>query len=566
MVGTARGLRRRLPAVLPDLVLAGALVLITAAARRAMVPFVSVSPDSVDPLLRAFQIGGGGGWLPPSHGPQFGPALYWLQLPLVIGADGLRAAFERMLAGQALIALAVYLAVRAAWRGGSDGAWPARLGAFAAALAVATAHGPRLALAHTYEAYQAPELVALATLATVLALVNGRRGPLAAAALLTPLAVMVHPLAVCLVPGLLLAGWHGLRRDGARAVAPAAALAGLAALPGLIQLGRVVVGSGRGFGELTAVARSASGPAGDGGALTAEIVGTFLRPELPPLGPLLVAAPGLALALSTVLARRSGERADRARLWVSAWLVATQLSLLVAALAIGYLRPYHDRIVLAPAAVALGLLVGWIAGAAQRGLASLWPPPPAARAALAALATLALVAVAIVASNLSADRWTERTPRDDDLAVHVRLADTVQREAAGGPRWVEVVSLGGPRSAWGYGPALVLEQRLAGEPAERFSTEGPLFLVVHGPEEEAQRAAAVAAGLGISPHPRGAGDAAPALLLPQLDTPHQGRAFTAALCAELPGARARHDAHEYLSGEADDPDAWFDACLRSGEE
>jgi len=60
--------------------------------------------------------------------------------------------------------------------------------------------------------------------------------------------------------------------------------------------------------------------------------------------------------------------------------------------------------------------------------------------------------------------------------------------------------------------------------------------------------------------------AAPALLLPQLDTPHQGRAFTAALCAELPGARARHDAHEYLSGEADDPDAWFDACLRSGEE
>jgi hypothetical protein len=566
MVGVAHGLRSRTLNLLPDVLLAGALLLITSVARVRMVPFVSVSPDSVDPLLRAFQIGHGGSWLPPGHGPQFGPALYWLQLPLVTGVDGLRGAFERMLAGQALTALAVYLAVRLAWGGAGGrgiGAWPPRLGAIAAALAVSTAHGPRLALAHTYETYQAPELVALATLATVVALVGARRVGWLAAAVLTPLALMVHPFTVCIVPGLLLVGLHVYRREGARSVAVAGALAAVVSLPGLVQLGRTVLRADRGLAELAAVARSASAPAADGSGALTGVVGTFLHPELPPLGPLLLVAPALALGAAGLAFWRTRQRVVRARLWLTAWIGLTQLSLLGVAMAIGYLRPYHGRILLAPGAVALGMLVTWAAGAVFRRIAVLWPlePPAAVRTVVDLAAVAVLVTVAVVAADRAADRWSDRLPADDDLAVHGRLAATVSRDSGDATRWVEVVSLGGPRSAWGYGPALVLDQRLAGEPADRYSTDGSLFLLVHGPDGLAQRAAAVAAEHGLSPHPRGAGDGAPALLLPRLGSPAAAREFTAALCRAVPGARARGDAHEYLTATDDDPERWFDGCL-----
>ncbi|MDP7113941.1 MAG: hypothetical protein QGH45_18365, partial [Myxococcota bacterium] len=71
MASAARGLRSRTLSLLPDVLLAGSLLLITSLVRGRMLPFVTVSPDSVDPLLRAFQIEPGGSWLPPGHGPQF---------------------------------------------------------------------------------------------------------------------------------------------------------------------------------------------------------------------------------------------------------------------------------------------------------------------------------------------------------------------------------------------------------------------------------------------------------------------------------------------------------------
>ncbi len=566
MASAARGLRSRTLSLLPDVLLAGSLLLITSLVRGRMLPFVTVSPDSVDPLLRAFQIEPGGSWLPPGHGPQFGPALYWLQLPLVMVVDGLRGAFERMLTGQALTGLAAYLAVRLAWGGAAAsgiGAWPARLGAFVAALAVAAAHGPRLALAHTYETYQAPELVSLVTLATVVALVAWRRGGWLAAAALTPLAMMVHPFTVCIVPGLLLLAFRVGRREGARSVAAGSALCAVVASPGLLQLARTASGSDLGLAELGAVARSASTPLVDGtGALTG-VVGTFLRPELPPLGPLLIVAPALAVGVAGIVYWRTRQRGDRARLWMTAWIALSQFSLLGTALAVGYLRPYHGRILLAPGAVALGMLAAWVTRAGLRWIASLLPleVPGPIRAAVDLAVVTVLVAAAALTADRVADRWSSRMPTDDDLAVHERLAATVTRESGDAARWVEVVSLGGPRSAWGYGPALVLDQRLAGEPADRYSTDGSLFLLVHGPDELAQRASAVAAELGLSSHPRGAGDGAPALLLPRLETPAIAREFTAALCRAVPDARARGDAHEYLSGADDDPGSWFDGCV-----
>jgi hypothetical protein len=471
-----------------------------------------------------------------------------------------------MLTGQALTGLAAYLAVRLAWGGATasgTGAWPARLGAFTAALAVASAHGPRLALAHTYETYQAPELVSLVTLATVIALVGRRRSGWLAAAALTPLAMMVHPFTVCLVPGLLLLAFRVARREGARSVAAGSALCAVVALPGLLQLARTAFGSDRGLGALGAVARSASAPLADGTGALAGIVETFVRPELPPLGPLLIVAPILALGAAGIVFQRTRQRSDRARLWMAAWLVLSQVSLLGAALAVSYLRPYHGRILLAPGAVALGMLAAWVTRVGLRWIAALWPAeaPGPVRAVVDLAVVAVLVAAAALTSNRVADRWSSRMPADDDLAVHARLAATISREAGDDARWVEVVSLGGPRSAWGYGPALVLDQRLAGEPADRFSADGSLFLLVHGPEPLARSASTVAAEQGLSPHPRGAGDGAPALLLPRLETPAVSREFTAALCRAVPGARARRDAHEYLAGADGDPDGWFDGCM-----
>lgn len=565
--------RRRLR-LLPDLVLLAGVVAVAAWSRLQMLPFLTVSPDSVDPMLRASQILHGGSWLPPGHGPQFGPALYWLHLPYVIDATTLRECFGRMLGGQATTALIAFLALRVGLsrlgsRGDDAPPWPARLGAMAAATAIACAHGPRLALAHTYETYQAPMLAAAAGACAFLALSGRRPGWLALSFALIPLAVMVHPMAICLAPGAVLLAVPVVRRHGGRSLVPALAVAALVAVPGLIQALRVVLESPEGLSALGAVATSASGGSEDGLAGLRDILATFARPELPPLGPALLLAPVTALAIALIVHRRSRDRADRALAWFAGWATLVQLSLLGAALAIGYLQPYHLRILLPLAAMQLGVLVARLAALTWRWLSSAAPVEsgPGLRAVLGLAASAVLIVLLGFAAERSVTRWADRLPRQDDLDVHLWLYHAISVDSSFvGEHWVEILSLGGRRSAWGYGPGVVMQELDCVRSPRWFSADGDLYLVVHGPRTEREAVERMARSYSDD-HVRPAlGHEPPDRLLLQFNAPARSRDFTAALCESFPDARARNDAWKYLDrrGElagAGVPEDWFDPCI-----
>ncbi len=561
--------RRQRPAraliLLPDLVLLAGLTLITAKARALMLPYLTVSPDSVDPMLRAAQMLHGSSWLPVSHGPQFGPALYWLHLPYVVFADSLRGCFARMAVGQAISVGVVYLALRFGLVRGASGRdvgaiWAIRIGAVVAATAIACAHGPRLALAHTYELYQAPLLAAAAGAAALLALKGHRRTWFAVSLTLVPIAVMVHPMAICLVPGSVWLAAILARRHGARSLVPALVVAGVAALPGWFQMFRVLRSSSNGFGGLGAVASSASGDSPPG---IGAIVTTFVRPELPPLGILLVLAPAVTLGVAVVAHRRSRDRADRALAGFAAWAVLTQASLLGAALAIGYLQPYHLRLLLPVSALCLGALVARATLPVTRRFAS--PPvdpSPFARPLLALGTTVALVVASGLAVRLSVQPWLEREPLSDVLR-HQKIGESISKHADDEAHWVEILSLGGPRSAWGYGPGAVMDAILGGPRPGQFSADGALYLVVHGPEPELGRAIEVAGRFSVQPVEPAWGFL-PGLQILRAEDPAAVQGYTAALCASQPGVRARADAWKILDTETEprtSPEAWFDPCV-----
>lgn len=564
-----RGLR-----LLPDLVLLAGVVAVAAWSRLQMLPFVTVSPDSVDPMLRASQMLHGGSWLPPGHGPQFGPALYWLHLPYVADAYSLRECFGRMLGGQAATALIAFLALRIGLsrlgsRGDDGSLWAARLGAASAATAIACAHGPRLALAHTYETYQAPLLAAAAGACAFLALIGRRPGWLALSFALVPLAVMVHPMAICLVPGAVLLAVPIVRRHGGRSLVPALAVAALVAVPGLVQAARVVLESPEGLSALGTVATSASGGSDGGVAGFRSILSTFVRPELPPLGPALLLAPVAALALALFVHRRAHDRADSALAWFAGWAALVQLSLLGAALAIGYLQPYHLRILLPLAAMQLGVLVARGAALTWRGLSTAAPVEagPVLRAVLGLAASAVLLALLAFAAERSVARWSDRLPRQDDLDVHLWLDFAISADAAFvGKHWVEILSLGGPRSAWGYGPGVVMQELDCVRSPQWFSAGGDLYLVIHGPRTERDAVERLALPFFSYPVRLVGGDRAPDVLVLRFDTPSRSRGFTAALCEALPDARARNDAWKYVdrrdgANAANAPEDWFDPCV-----
>ena len=129
-----------------DALAALALLVLAYGLRTSVLPHMALTSDSIGPYLKAWSITHGAGLLPSPHAPESGPGLYWLTLPLVLGADSLEDLFRRRALAQALLAPLLYLAVARFLRP-RLGPAPAWLGGLVAGLTVACSGGlPALGL------------------------------------------------------------------------------------------------------------------------------------------------------------------------------------------------------------------------------------------------------------------------------------------------------------------------------------------------------------------------------------------------------------------------------------
>ncbi len=611
MSSLARGLRTWWP----DLLVTGCVFVAGMHVRLRVLPYALVSDDSIGPYLTAHGMGMGGGWLPEPHAVPFGPGLYWTHALLLAGASSLQDAFWRRAVFQALMAVVLYVALRrvlgpdtprqSAVTVAVQSAWPARLAAAVAAMALCCSHGLALSLQSSFEMYWAPDLLAWVTAAALLVLLGGGDRWLLAAMALIPLAIMVHPFSVAYLPGLLaltaLVWWRGHRV----VVVASVALAGIGILPRLVQMQQIkAVDDQTG---LAAVTQDVQGTAfADESALVVLVRHTldaFTHREPPPLGPALLVAP-LVFAVLLALLWRGRARwlpsgslppdGQPVGLWLLAgWTAVNGVSLLVTGYLIGYLQSYHWRGLMSVLAVQLGLVV-YLAAVVAAGWLGPRVPAGVRWGGIVACAVAVLALVALPARREAAE-WPAAPPGSGDLAAHAWVARVIQHDAHFEPRWFDQVFLGEEAWRWGSSSALFLEQQMQHVPVDAFQPDGLLYLVVSGSGEIVEtlrrrmewrdwslaawdEGNAIGARSGEPVPARGfdgvalvgmsPGSLTPAHMVIRLEDPEAAQAWTGWLCTQFePGTvNAKLDANDFLSRvlgkhRFQDTRRWYDDCV-----
>ena len=516
---------RRVDALLACLLLAGALL-----HRVPRLDLVPLNADTLGPYLKAWTILSGGSLLPTPHAPESGPALYWLSALFMWGADSLREVLERRFVFQALAAPAVYLAL--ASRIG-------RPGAVVAAAAMAGSVGLSATLESGYQGYLAPDLGAAVAVCLAVGLLGGTRAvPIAAALPLVPVAMMCHPFAVALLPPVVVASVWAYRADPGGRRYLAAGLV-VAVVLGGVRIAQLL---GAPSGEAWTNAVSNASGAGTFDVLTGALLA--LPRQNGALDTLVLVLPLLVLVMGPT---RGTKR-------LAALYTAGACSLAVAGSTIGYLQPYHLRIL-------FPLAVVTVVAAAARGLSL----PARARPAFVAF---------VLALLFGSAWWWSRPLRAEsspsDLEAHAILYEAVAADPSAG-RWIEFATVG--KRSWGSPTALVLEAGLRGDDLDAFRRPGPLYLAVAAPSEEASRLDDVPDGAGRTLAALDVDRHAPKRVrLVRLDGPSRSVPWTRAACdglAPLP-LRVERKSADWLTFlrpgyTAEFTARWFDACVGGGE-
>ncbi len=597
---------------IPDLLLMASAAAVGIALRLWVLPYSLVSDDSMGPFLTAYGMTRDGTWIPEPHAVPFGPALYWSHALLMAGASSLEDVFLRRAVTQVLMGVVLYAALR--WVLGPDtprqtavtvsipSPWPARLGAWVAAVAVTCSNGLLMTLQSSFEMYQAPDLAAWMTAAVVLVLLDERHRLVIVAMVLLPVAVMIHPFSVCFAPGLLLVCVWVWRRGKPVTAVVGAALAALGMVPRLVQMGRIKGDEDQ--TGLAAVTEDVQGTAfvedSPFMVLARSVVETFINREPPPLGLLLLLAPMIVVGLLLWLPRTTwlpqgclppdGRTGGLGRLAVWTWVNIA--SLLVTGFAIGYLQTYHWRVLTPVLAVQLGLAVYLVVlVAVGRLTARPWPAPARIAAQLAAV-ILALALLLGLAARMRSE-WLVKPPSSGDLPSHRWAAAAIQEDAHFDTRWFDIVFLGVEPWRWGSAPALFIEQRMNHVPEEAFQAEGTLYMVLagngdemdvlrrrnqwrdydlaHWPDDVRQRSgdpipAKEVEGvslIGFDP-----GSLTPSLMVLRIDGPDAAQAWSGWLCEQFTpeAVHVKLDANDFLTilwpkHRFQDTRRWYDECV-----
>lgn len=391
---------------------------------------VIVSSDSLGPYLRAFSLSWS--WIPRPPNPESGDGLWLLAWPLVQSAGSLVALMELRLVLGGLVAPAAFLA---AWALVPDTAprlqrWTAAL---TAGLLVAVDTGLVDTLISGARSYGAPELVGLATAALAWAL-RGHRWAAVLGAILLVLAVDHHPLAAGM--GLALLAWHRPLRASLdrRSLVMAGILGGAFALPRVVRTGaQALCGEGP-IQCLAGIAQSNVPEDVDRMAVIGTALHDRFAVDLGWIWPALLL--GLILTLRRPATRAAGT-----------WALGGLAGLLLLGMVVGYVRPYHLRIVAVPLAVAAAL-----------GLSRWWP---------------ACLALCIGAGVWG---WTERPVGPDPGAL--ARADAIAAEVVEveGTLWVDQVWWDGPPRV--DAPAVVLSAVLSGTDPSRFQLDPDATMIL----------------------------------------------------------------------------------------
>jgi hypothetical protein len=407
-----------------------ALWVVAALVRLRELDQVTVSSDSLGPYLRAWSVSWD--WIPRPPNPESGDGLWLLAWPLVHAAGNLVELMELRLVLGGLVAPAAFMA---AWGLLADRT--PRLQRWSAALTAGllTAMDPGLVdtLISGARSYGAPELVGMATAALAWAL-RGRRWAVMLSAALLVLAADHHPLAAGMGLGLL-AWYRPLRASlDRRSLVLGAAVGGLFALPRVLRMGAQAL-CGEGPIECLASIAQSNVPE-DVDRLA--VIGTALHDRfLVDLGwtwPLLLL--GVVLALHRPSTRHT-----------ATWALGGLGGLLLMGIVVGYIRPYHLRIVSVPIAVAAAV-----------GLSRWWP---------------ACLAVGIAATFWG---WTERPVGPDPGAL--ARADSIAKAVVEveGTLWVDQVWWDGPPRV--DAPAVVLSAVLSGVDPDRFQLDPDATMIL----------------------------------------------------------------------------------------
>ena len=375
----------------------------------------SIGSDS----LGQFLPGLAPGTLPPPPNPEAGYALWVTAAPLVAAAGSLEELLTLRFVLGALIAPLGFLA---AW---SVARQRRLLAGSITGAVLAVDSGLVDTLVSAFRGYGAPELLAGAALC--LLAWSGRAGTIAGVVLLI-VAAGHHPFAAGAVAGVVLI----LPWQDRKTMAAAVLIGLLVAIPRLLWIGSMADCGDGILGCLSPIALGSSEPLGRW-ALLQRAMSDRAGELSTGLIPLLV---GLALCR------------DRRTLLLA---VGAAAGVMLLALSVHSLRPYHLRIVAAPLAIAAGVglaRVGWMGG-----IGGLW----------AALA-LAL----------------HPPPLGDPGAIARHDAAAAELAAIPAPVWVEGAWYGGPIALEPAG--VVLSACLQGQPPERFAPGGHIVLLVSRPD------------------------------------------------------------------------------------
>lgn len=602
----------RLRGWVPDVALMASIAVVGIALRLWVLPYSLVSDDSMGPFLTAYGMVRDGTWIPEPHAVPFGPALYWSHALLMAGASSLEDVFLRRAITQVLMGMVLYAALR--WALGPatprttavtvsiPSAWPARLGAFVAAVAVTCSNGMLMTLQSSFEMYQAPDLAAWMTAAVVLVLLGERHRLLILAMALLPLAVMIHPFSVCYAPGLLLVCVWVWRRGKPVTALVGAGVAALGFLPRWVQMRRIKGDDDQmGFAAVTEdVQGTAFVEDSPWMVLVRSTVEAFLNREPPPMGPLLILAPLMVVGLLLWLSRSNwlpqgclppdGRTGGLGRL--AAWTWVNIASLLVTGFAIGYMQTYHWRVLMPALAVQLGLAVYLVALVGMGRLsARAWPTAVRVGAQLAVFA----VALALLLGHAAQIRgeWLAQPPSSGDLPSHRWAAAAIQEDSHFDTRWFDIVFLGVEPWRWGSAPALFIEQRMNHVPEEAFQAAGTLYMVLAGNGEEMEvlrrrnnwRDYDLAHWPDDQRHRRGApvpakevpgvsliafdpGSLTPSLMVLRIDGQDAAQAWSGWLCDQFTpeAVHVKLDANDFLTllwpkHRFQDTRRWYDECV-----
>ena len=361
-------------------------------------------------------------WIPRPPNPESGDGLWLLAWPLVHTASNLVELWEIRLVLGGIVAPAAFAAVWG-FLGIEASVLRRWVASISAGLFVATDPGLVDTLISGARSYGAPELIGLATAAGAFAL-RGHVWAGVVSAICLVLATDHHPLAAGMIIGAALASAQLKQAMGTRGLAVAAGAALLTGLPRLIRTAaQALCGEGP-VACLATIAQSNVGPELDRMAMISEALHDRMAVDLGGYWPALVL--GLLLCLQRPTTRTAG-----------GWVFGGLAGILLLGITIGYVRPYHLRILAVPlaAAAALGLSRWWPVCLVTAGAASIWG-------------------------------WSARPVGPDPGAL--ARADHIAEVISGieGPLWVDQVWWDGPPRV--DAPAVVLSAVLQGTDPDTF--------------------------------------------------------------------------------------------------